>query len=140
MDKSIFAAMPTLTPALGYASMIGLGLFSLALSYGVKTLLVRNTHDFIIADRRVGFGFGVGSVIAVWTWAMAVMMGTLNTLMITVPAAIVVAAVYAKIPGGTQAVFDAAGAADARNLSVLRPDAAAGFGITLAFGLLAATV
>src|SRR4029077_11081825 len=27
-----------------------------------------------------------------------------------------------------------------RNLSVLRPDAAAGFGITLAFGLLAATV
>jgi hypothetical protein len=60
MDKSIFAAMPTLTPALGYASMIGLGLFSLALSYGVKTLLVRNTHDFIIADRRVGFGFGRG--------------------------------------------------------------------------------
>src|SRR5258707_5183831 len=259
MDKSIFAAMPTLTPALGYASMIGLGLFSLALSYGVKTLLVRNTHDFIIADRRVGVGFGVRSVTAVWTWAMAVMMssamtynwglsgmfwfvvpngfavmamipfarilrknmpegytisefieyrfdrskvataivtvtmifgiileilinlkgtsvvvstvfgidwkvatvvgivcvltysyvgelwtsvmtGTLNTLMITVPAAIVVAAVYAKIPGGTQAVFDAAGAADARNLSVLRPDAAAGFGITLAFGLLAATV
>ena len=259
MDKSIFAAMPSLTPALGYASMIGLGLFSLALSYGVKMLLVRNTHDFIIADRRVGFGFGVGSVIAVWTWAMAVMMssamtynwglsglfwfvvpngfavmamipfarilrknmpegytisefieyrfnrskvataivtvtmifgiileilinlkgtsvvistvfgidwrvatlvgivcvltysyfgglwtsvmtGTLNTLMITVPAAIVVAAVFAKIPGGAQAVYDAAGAADARNLSVLRPDAAAGFGITLAFGLLAATV
>jgi hypothetical protein len=44
MDKSIFAAMPTLTPTLGYASMIGLGLFSLALSYGVKTLLVRNTQ------------------------------------------------------------------------------------------------
>jgi Na+/proline symporter len=74
MDKSIFAAMPTLTPTLGFASMTGLGLFSLVLSYGVKTLLVRNTHDFIIADRRVGFGFGVGSVIAVWTWAMAVMM------------------------------------------------------------------
>ena len=33
-----------------------------------------------------------------WT---SVMTGTLNTLMITVPAAIVVAAVYAKIPGGT---------------------------------------
>src|SRR6201982_3978366 len=79
MDKSIFAAMPTLTPALGYASMIGLGLFSLVLSYAVKTLLVRNTHDFIIADRRVGFGFGVGSVIAVWTWAMAVMMSSAMT-------------------------------------------------------------
>ena len=36
-----------------------------------------------------------------WTSDMT---GTLNTLMITVPAAIVVAAVYAKIPGGTQAV------------------------------------
>ncbi|MGA7804737.1 MAG: sodium:solute symporter, partial [Bradyrhizobium sp.] len=79
MDKSIFAAMPALTPTLGFASMIGLGLFSLALSYGVKTLLVRNTHDFIIADRRVGFGFGVGSVIAVWTWAMAVMMSSAMT-------------------------------------------------------------
>ena len=68
-----------------------------------------------------------------WT---SVMTGTLNTLMITVPAAIVVAAVFAKIPGGAQAVYDAAGAADARNLSVLRPDAAAGFGITLAFATL----
>lgn len=259
MDKSIFAEMPALTSTLGYASMIGLGLFSLALSYGVKIFLVRNTHDFIIADRRVGFGFGVGSVIAVWTWAMAVMMssamtykwglsglfwfvvpngfavmamipfarvlrrnmpegytisefiqyrfqqskvatgivtvtmifgiileilinlkgtsvvistvfgidwraatvvgitcvlaysyfgglwtsvmtGTLNTLMVTVPAAIVVAAVYDKIPGGVEAVFIAVGKAGAENLSVLRPDAAAGFGITLAFGLLAATV
>jgi Na+/proline symporter len=259
MDKSLFATMPSLTPALGFASMIGLGLFSLALSYAVKTFLVRNTHDFIIADRRIGFGFGVGSVIAVWTWAMAVMMssamtfqwglsglfwfvvpnglavmamipfarvlrknmpegytisefiqyrfdrskvatgivtltmvfgiileilinlkgtsvvvstvfgidwkvativgiiwvlaysyfgglwtsvmtGTLNTLMITVPAAIVVAAVYDRIPGGTQAVYDAVAKTGAQNLSVLRPDAAAGFGITLAFGLLAATV
>ena len=51
----------------------------MALSYGVKMLLVRNTHDFIIADRRVGFGFGVGSVIAVWTWAMAVMMSSAMT-------------------------------------------------------------
>jgi Na+/proline symporter len=259
MDKSIFALTPNLTPMLGYASMIGLGLFSLALAYAVKTYLVRNTHDFIIADRRVGFGFGVGSVIAVWTWAMAVMMssamtyqwglsglfwfvvpngfavmamipfarilrknmpegytisefiqyrfshskaataittvtmifgiileilinlkgtsvvvstvfgidwkvatvvgiacvltysyfgglwtsvmtGTLNTLMITVPAAIVVVAVYSLIPGGAPAVVDAVGKAGAENLSVLRPDAAAGFGITLAFGLLAATV
>jgi Na+/proline symporter len=259
MDKSLFATMPSLTPALGFASMIGLGLFSLALSYAVKIYLVRNTHDFIIADRRIGFGFGVGSVIAVWTWAMAVMMssamtfqwglsglfwfvvpnglavmamipfarvlrknmpegytisefiqyrfdrskvatgivtltmvfgiileilinlkgtsvvvstvfgidwkvativgiicvlaysyfgglwtsvmtGTLNTLMITVPAAIVVVAVYDKIPGGSQAVYDAVSKAGAQNLSVLRPDAAAGFGITLAFGLLAATV
>ena len=72
-----------------------------------------------------------------WT---SVMTGTINTLMITVPAAIVVAAVYNKIPGGASTVLDAVGKADPRNLTVLRPDAAAGFGITLAFGLLAATV
>ena len=59
--------------------MIGLGLFLLVLSFGIKTALVRNTHDFIIADRRVGFGFGVGSVIAVWTWAMAVMISSAMT-------------------------------------------------------------
>jgi urea-proton symporter len=259
MDKSVLALTGGLSPALGVAIMIGLGIFLLALSFAIKTALVRNTHDFIIADRKVGFGFGVGSVIAVWTWAMAVMMssamtyqwglsglfwfvvpngfaviamipfarilrrnmpqgytisefvkyrfaqskvassivtltmifgilleilinlkgtsvvistvfsidwkvaaivgivcvltysyfgglwtsvmtGTLNTLMVTVPAAIVVAAVYDHVHGGAPAVFDAAAAADPRNLSVLRPDAAAGFGITLAFGLLAATV
>jgi len=257
MDKSILSLTAGLSPALGFATMIGLGLFLLILSFAIKTVLVRNTHDFIIADRKVGFGFGVGSVIAVWTWAMAVMMssamtfrwglsglfwfvvpngfavmamipfarilrrnmpqgytisefvrhrfhrsrvasgivtvtmifgilleinlkgtsvvistvfsidwkvaavvgivcvltysyfgglwtsvmiGTLNTLMVTVPAAIVVAAVYEHVSGGAAAVFAAADAADPRNLSVLRPDAAAGFGITLAFGLLAATV
>lgn len=259
MDRSVLALTQGLSPALGFATMIGLGVFLLVLSFVIKTALVRNTHDFIIADRKVGFGFGVGSVIAVWTWAMAVMMssamtyqwglsglfwfvvpngfaviamipfarilrknmpqgytisefvkyrfahskvasgivtltmifgilleilinlkgtsvvistvfsidwqvaaivgivcvltysyfgglwtsvmtGTLNTLMVTVPAAIVVAAVYEHVHGGAPAVFDAVAAANPRNLSVFRPDAAAGFGITLAFGLLAATV
>jgi Na+/proline symporter len=259
MDKTTLHLTPGLTPALGYAVMIGLGLVSLILAVVIRNHLVRNTHDFIISDRKVGFGFGVGSVIAVWTWAMAVMMSaamtyqwglsglfwfvvpngfavmamipfarllrkhmpqgytiseftthrfngskvasgivtatmifgivleilinlkgtsivissifgidwkvaaivgilcvlvysyfgglwtsvmtaTINTLMITVPAAIVVSLVYDRIPGGASAVFKAVGQASADNLSVLRPDAAAGFGITLAFGLLAATV
>jgi Na+/proline symporter len=247
MDKTTLVLTPGLTPALGYAVLIGLGAFSLILAVIIRSYLVRNTHDFIISDRKVGFGFGVGSVIAVWTWAMAVLMSaamtfqwglsglfwfvvpnglaviamipfarilrknmpngytiseftsyrfnrshvatgivtatmifgivleilifginwevaaivgilavlaysyfgglwtsvmtaTLNTLMITVPAAIVIALVFDKIPGGAEGVFSAVGAADPTNLSVLRPDAAAGFGITLAFGLLAATV
>ena len=80
MDKSILSLTADLTPALGFATMIGLGLFLLILSFAIKTALVRNTHDFIIADRKVfGFGFGVGSVIAVWTWAMAVMMSSAMT-------------------------------------------------------------
>ena len=259
MDKTALQLTPGLTPFLGYAIMIGLGLASLVIAITVRRYLVRNTHDFIISNRKVGFGFGVGSVIAVWTWAMAVMMSsamtyqwglsglfwfvvpnglavmaiipfarilrrnmphgytisefityrfnksqvasiivtltmifgiileilinlkgtsivissvfginwavaaimgivavlaysyfgglwtsvitaTINTLMITVPAGIVVALVYDKVPGGAAAVVEAVGKADPVNLSVLRWDAAAGFGITLAFGLLAATI
>jgi Na+/proline symporter len=259
VDKSTLQLTPGLDPVWGYALLIGLGIFSLGIAAIVRHYLVRNTHDFIISDRKVGFGFGVGSVIAVWTWAMAVLMSsamtfqwglsglfwfvvpnglavmliipfarvlrrsmphgytisefinyrfnksqvasvivtitmifgiileilinlkgtsivissvfgidwavaaivgilsvliysyfgglwtsvitaTLNTLMITVPAAIVVALVYDKIPGGADAVVTAVGAANPENLSVLRWDTAAGFGITLAFGLLAATI
>ena len=79
MDKSVLALTNGLSPGLGFAIMVGLGVFLLALSFAIKTTLVRNTHDFIIADRKVGFGFGVGSVIAVWTWAMAVMMSSAMT-------------------------------------------------------------
>ena len=239
--------------------MIGTGLVFLAIAYIIRSNLVRNTHDFIISNRRVGLGFGIGSVISVWTWAMAVMMstamtfqwglsglfwfvvpngfavmamvplakilrkrmpagytisqfafnrfgqsklasgvvtvtmifgilleilinlkgtsvvmstvfpidwrlataltvvvvltysyfgglwtsvmtGTINTWMITVPAAIVVVAVFSMIEGGAATVLKAVGTADSNKLSVFQADAAAGFGITLAFGLLAATV
>ncbi len=239
----------------GYLEMIALALVLLILSYCIKRIFIRNTHGFIIANRQVGFGFGVGAVISSWTYAMAVLMsagmtfqwglsgllwfvvpngfavmamipfarilrrnmpngytiaefiryrfqgsrlasgvvtftvvlgiliailinlkgisivmsvmfhirpevsatvgilcilaysyfgglwtsvitGTLNTLMLTVPSAIVVVAVYHLVPGGAEAVFEAVGTADARNLTVWRADAAAGFGITLAFGLL----
>ena len=259
MDKSVLVLSEGLTPALGYVLMIGFGLLFLALAFVIKHRLIRSTHDFVIANRKVGLGFGVGSVISVWTWAMAVMMssamtyqwglsglfwfvvpngfaimamvplarilrrkmpegytisqfahtrfngskvasvvvtiamifgilletlinikgtsvvmstvfpiawetvviltvvvvmtyvffgglwtsvmtGTFNTWMITTPAAIVVVAVYAHINGGATAVFEAVKNADASNLSVFEADAAAGFGITLAFGLLAAVV
>jgi Na+/proline symporter len=72
-----------------------------------------------------------------WT---SVMTGTINTFMITVPAAIVVVAVFSLIPGGAPAVVEAVQASDPQKLTIFRWDAAAGFGITLAFGLLAAVV
>ena len=259
MDKLTLAPADGLTFGLGLAIMIGTGLVFLAIAYIIRSNLVRNTHDFIISNRRVGLGFGIGSVISVWTWAMAVMMstamtfqwglsglfwfvvpngfavmamvplakilrkrmpagytisqfafnrfgqsklasgvvtvtmifgilleilinlkgtsvvmstvfpidwrlataltvvvvltysyfgglwtsvmtGTINTWMITVPAAIVVVAVFSMIEGGAATVLKAVGTADSNKLSVFQADAAAGFGITLAFGLLAATV
>ena len=239
--------------------MIGTGIVFLAIAYLIKINLVRNTHDFIISNRKVGLGFGIGSVVSVWTWAMAVMMstamtykwglsglfwfvvpngfavmamvplakmlkkrmptgytisqfaynrfshskvaagvvtvtmifgilleilinlkgtsvvmsivfpidwrvatlltvvvvlgysyfgglwtsvmtGTINTWMITVPAAIVVVAVFQMVDGGAETVIGAVAAQNQSNLSIFEADAAAGFGITLAFGLLAATV
>src|SRR3954463_9722358 len=62
-------------PALGLALMAGLGLFMLTIAFAVRRM-ARSTHDFVIAGRRIGLGFGVGSVIAVWTWSMAVMLSS----------------------------------------------------------------
>lgn len=259
MNKSDLVLSSGLSSTLGFALMIGTGLVFLVIAYFIKQNLVRNTHDYIVSNRKVGLGFGIGSVVSVWTWAMAVMMstamtyqwglsglfwfvvpnglavlamvplakilkkrmpdgytisefvykrfsyskvaagvvtttmifgilleilinlkgtsvvmsivfpidwrvatmltvvvvlaysyfgglwtsvmtGTINTWMITVPAAIVVVAVFGMIEGGAGAVYSAVEAGDATNLSIFEADAAAGFGITLAFGLLAATV
>jgi Na+/proline symporter len=60
---------------IGYALMLGLGVFMFAIATAVRSM-VKNTHDFVIAGRRIGLGFGVGSVIAVWTWSMAVMLSS----------------------------------------------------------------
>lgn len=259
MDKTTLQLTPGLTPLLGYSLLVGLGVASLVLAFFIRRVLVRNTHDFIISGRKIGFGFGVGSVISVWTWSMAVMMtsamtfewglsglfwfvvpnglaimllvpftrilrrqmpngytiseftknrfnqsgvatsivtltmifgiileilinlkgtsvvmstvfgidwtyaalvgllsvlaysyfgglwtsvmtGTINLLMITVPAAIIVALAFDAVPGGTAAVVQRVGEANPDNLSVLRWDAAAGFGITLALGIFAAAI
>jgi urea-proton symporter len=259
MDVSILSVTEGLTASLGVAIMVGMGLFFLIVALIVKKNLVSNTHDFIISNRQIGLGFGVGTVISVWTWAMAVMMssaltfawglsglfwfvvpnglaimamiplarilrrnmpngytisqfahtrfngsniasgvvtvtmifnvlleilinlkgtsvvmstvfpidwrlatlltvvtvlaysyfgglwtsvmtGTVNTWMITVPAAIVVIAVFGAIDGGAPAVYNAVEAADPTDLSIFQSAAPIGFGITLAFGLLASVV
>lgn len=66
---------PNLSSGLGIALMLGLGAFMLGVAAVVRSM-VRSTHDFVIAGRRIGLGFGVGSVIAVWTWSMAVMLSS----------------------------------------------------------------
>ena len=72
-------ANPSLLPIQGIAMLLLLGLISLGTAIYVKSKLVRNTHDFIIAGRKLGFGFGVAGLISVWTWAMAVMMSAAMT-------------------------------------------------------------
>ncbi len=130
-------------------SQVASGIVTLAMIFGIILEILINLKgtSLVIStvfsiDWRVATVVGITVVLAysyfggLWT---SVVTGTLNTLMITVPAAIVVAAVFDKI-GGAATVFGAVAAKDPRLLTVTRPDAAAGFGITLAFGLIAATV
>jgi Na+/proline symporter len=67
------------TPFQGIAIQVAIGAALLALVYYIKTRLVRTTKDFVIANRRIGFGFGVAGMISIWTWAMAVMMSAAQT-------------------------------------------------------------
>jgi Na+/proline symporter len=79
MSDVRFVSDPALVPWVGLASEIALGALLLALVYYVKIKLVRNTRDFVIANRKIGFGFGVAGLISIWTWAMAVMMSAAQT-------------------------------------------------------------
>jgi Na+/proline symporter len=66
-------------PAQGIATEILVGLVLLALVYYIKRKLIRSTKDFVIANRKIGFGYGVAGMISIWTWAMAVMMSAAQT-------------------------------------------------------------
>ena len=79
MNKADLASSTGFSQSSGLILMIGMGVFFLAIAYVIKSKLVRNTHDFIVSNRRVGLGFGVGAIVSVWTWAMAVMMSTAMT-------------------------------------------------------------
>jgi urea-proton symporter len=74
-----FIPNTALGPGAGIACEVLLGVALLALVYYVKVRLVRNTKDFVIANRKIGFGFGVAGLISIWTWAMAVMMSAAQT-------------------------------------------------------------
>lgn len=66
---------PTLlSPVIGWSLIIGLGVFLTLIALIIRLRLVRNTKDYIIANRKIGLGFSVGAIIAVWTWSMAIVM------------------------------------------------------------------
>jgi|GEM_PF-862908 len=72
--------MPTLefiqqSGTLGYALLFGPGVVLLLIALAVKGA-VKTTHNFVISGRLLGFGFGVASLISVWTWSMAVMLSS----------------------------------------------------------------
>ncbi|HEY9643909.1 MAG TPA: hypothetical protein V6C57_25690 [Coleofasciculaceae cyanobacterium] len=60
-------------------TLIGLGLAMLVLANFTRAKLVKNTHDFVIAGRKLGFGFGVAGLLSVWTWVVGILMPAATT-------------------------------------------------------------
>ena len=63
MEHIKLAMNPLLSPMQGVPTQIAVGLIMLALVYYIKRNLVSSTKDFVIANRRIGFGFGVAGLI-----------------------------------------------------------------------------
>lgn len=74
MDGISLAERAPLGAFEGIVTLLGLGLAMLLLSYYAKWKLVRNTHDFVIAGRRLGFGFGVAGLLSVCTWVIGILL------------------------------------------------------------------
>ncbi len=70
---SLTEAAP-LGPVEGIITLILLGLAMLSLAYYAKWKLVRNTHDFVIAGRQLGLGFGIAGLLSVWTWVIGILL------------------------------------------------------------------
>jgi Na+/proline symporter len=73
------AAGNPLGPLQGVITLFGLGLAMLVLANFTRAKLVKNTHDFVIAGRKLGFGFGVAGLLSVWTWVVGILMPAATT-------------------------------------------------------------
>ena len=134
-------------------SQVAAGVTTLTMIFGILLEILINLKGTSIVMSTV---FGVdwrvavlATVVIVLTYSYfgglwtSMMTGTLNTFAITVLASVIVVTVYQAIPGHATAVLSAVRAHDPEDLSVIglrNWEAASGFGITLAFGLLAAVV
>jgi len=58
----------------GVITLIALGLLMLTIAYYAKWKLVKNTHDFVIAGRKLGLGFGIAGLLSVWTWVIGILL------------------------------------------------------------------
>lgn len=74
MEGIELAASAPLGQFAGISTLIGLGLAMLVLAAYSRSKLVKSTHDFVIAGRKLGFGFGVAGLLSVWTWVVGILM------------------------------------------------------------------
>lgn len=74
MEGISLAKAALLGPSEGIVTLIALGLAMLIVSYYAKWKLVKNTHDFVIAGRKLGLGFGIAGLLSVWTWVIGILL------------------------------------------------------------------
>jgi Na+/proline symporter len=74
MEGISLAQAAPLGPIEGIVTLIALGLAMLIVSYYAKWKLVKNTHDFVIAGRKLGLGFGIAGLLSVWTWVIGILL------------------------------------------------------------------
>lgn len=74
MEEIRLVKAAALGPTQGVITLVGLGVAMLIVSYYAKWKLVRNTHDFVIAGRQLGLGFGIAGLLAVWTWVIGILL------------------------------------------------------------------
>lgn len=73
MEGISLAQAAPLGPVEGVITVIALGLVMLTVASYAKWKLVRNTHDFVIAGRKLGLGFGIAGLLSVWTWVIGIL-------------------------------------------------------------------
>ncbi len=116
----------------GLLCEIFINLFGVVLVMGVVFHLNATTVLLITLGIITVYSYFGG----LWTSAIT---ATVNTLLITVPAAVVVLYVLARV-GGANFVFTHVKAVGQHHLAPFNPATASGFGISLALGLLASTM
>src|ERR1700747_16788 len=128
----------------GFIAIASLGAVMLGISLYSRAKLVRNTHDFIIAGRKLGFGFGVAGLVSVWTWVVGILMpacvtysfGLSGLWWFTFPNGL---AVVAVVPFARK--LKRLMAAQGKGLlTVGRADAFQNFGVTFTLALITATI
>ena len=128
----------------GFIAIGSLGAVMLGISLYSRAKLVRNTHDFIIAGRKLGFGFGVAGLVSVWTWVVGILMpaavtysfGLSGLWWFTVPNGL---AVVAVVPFARKLKRLMAAQGNGL-LTVGRADAFQNFGVTFTLALITATI
>jgi Na+/proline symporter len=74
MSQLQLPASAPLGPTAGIMTLVVLGLVMSVVALFARAKLVKNTHDFVIAGRNLGFGFGVAGLLSIWTWVVGILM------------------------------------------------------------------